>query len=312
MTATIERVRPIEGPEPLTPEWFAMRERTIGSSEAAKAVGLSEYGTPLQLFAEKCGLIERFAGNKHTRRGRRYEPLVAEDWQELTGRTLRRYPAPLFVHPQHKWMTCTPDGIIDDDEGLEIKCPTWRQAHKFGEEGSDWLPSDYVIQAQHQMAVMGWARVHFAVLFDTSEDPRQFCVERNDKLIDGMIVAERALLDAIESNTPPEPDWQHDRTPDLIREMFGLEEGKTIVLGEDVAALWQQQRDLAEQIKDLTSQRETLRTKVLHAIGDAAIAACPGFDFELTRSVVKESQVSYLRQSYIQIRERKPQKAKRR
>lgn len=310
MVATVERAKPIVGPESLSEAWFELRARGIGSSEGAKAVGLSEWGTPLDVFAEKRGLKEGFAGNKHTKRGRRYEPLIAEDWQEITGRTLRKYPAPMYIHPDHPWMFATPDGEIDDSEGLEIKCPTFRQRHKFGEQGTDWLPDDYVIQSQWQMAVMGWERVNFAVLIDLGEDPLQFTVDRNDELIAGLIEAGRELWERIENNNPPEPDWNHKRTPDLVKAMYGLTEGRTIALTGDVGRLWEQQRELGEKIKAMEEEREVLRSKVLFAIGDAATAVIPEQGIELIRSQVKECQVSYTRKSYISLRERKA-KAKR-
>lgn len=310
MVATVERAKPIEGPDSLSQAWFELRTKGIGSSEGAKAVGLSEYGTPLDLFAEKRGLVEGFAGNKHTKRGRRYEPLIAEDWQEITGRVLRRYPAPMYIHPEHPWMFATPDGEINDSEGLEIKCPTFRQRHKFGEEGTDWLPDDYVVQSQWQMAVMGWECVHFAVLIDLGEEPLQFAVERNDELIGNLIASGSALWDRIVRNDPPEPDWNHKRTPELVKAMYGMANGGTVALSSDIGDIWEQQRELGEKIKAMEEQREILRSKVLFAIGDAATAIIPERGIELIRSQVKECQVSYTRKSYIQLRERKA-KAKR-
>lgn len=257
---------PLIGPDPLTPEWYAKRFTVIGSSDAAKACGVSEYGTPLQLYKEKRGEVESFQGNEHTRRGRRYEPLIAEDWQELTGRTLRRYPCPMFIHPDYPWMAATPDGEIDDDEGLEIKSSTWRMKSRLGDEGTSELPSDWFVQAQQQMAVMGWKRVHFCILIDLV--PRLHVVERDDSIIDMMIRAERDLVERIRDGRPPAADYSHASTLDLIKAIHKTVADTRIVLNAEEIEAWEEYQRLGKQVSEIEKQRDSLKARVLSGIGD--------------------------------------------
>lgn len=238
------------------------------------------------------------------RLGRKLEPVVISEFLEETGYEVDTAPCPMFRHPQHDFVLATPDAILAGGDLLEAKTTSFRLAKELGEEGSDFIPSNWVCQCQQQLSVTGARLCHLAALID-GRTLRLYQVARNDTLIEGIIAAERELWERIVNRDPPEPNFEHARTAELIRELHGLAEGRTIVLESDVATLWQQQRELAEQIKTLESEREQLRSRVLHAMGDAAIAACPGFEFELTRSIVKEATYTVERKAYIQIRQRK-------
>ena len=257
---------PLIGPDPLTPEWRAKRSEIIGSSEAAAACGMSEYKTPLQLYLEKIGEIDPFAGNDHTRRGRRYEPLIAEDWQELTGRKLRRYPCPMFLHPDHRGIAATPDGEIDDDEGLEIKSTTFRMRRKLGEEDSDDIPNDWLFQAQQQCMVMGWRVVHFCILVDL--EPCAYRVDRNEDLIDLMIAAELELLERIKDRCPPEPTWTHPSTPKLIREIHKHVNDVRVELSLEACQARRRYEELADAIKTAEKEQKECQAFYEHEIGD--------------------------------------------
>lgn len=264
---------PLVGPDSCTPEWYEIRNSIIGSSEAAAACGMSEYKTPLGVYMEKTGQAEPFAGNEHTRRGKRYEPLIAEDWQEMTGRTLRKYPCPMYLHPTLKGIAATPDGMISETEGLEIKCPSPRQKDKFGEEGTDEIPNEWRMQAQQQMGVMGWQRVHFAVkVFDR---PQLYVVERNDRLIDAMFKLELRLLERIALRQPPEPTWGHDTTMDLIYKINGAVSDDRILLDDEEFESWLEYETLGKEIAEREKRRAELKSRVLWAIGEAGAGIMP-------------------------------------
>lgn len=263
---TTERKQPVRGPDSCTPEWYAIRNSIIGSSEAAAACGLSEYKTPLGLYLEKTGQAEPFAGNEHTRRGKRYEPLIAEDWQEMTGRALIQYPCPMYLHPDLPGIAATPDGQISETEGLEIKCPSPRMKDRFGEQGTDEIPNDWKLQAQQQMGVMGWDRVHFAVkVFD---EPQLYVVERDDRIIDAMFKLEMRLLERIAQRLPPDPTWGHETTLDLVYKVNSTVNENRVLLTSEESSLWFEYERLGKEMGELEKRRKELKSKVLWAIGE--------------------------------------------
>ena len=305
MIATAKKI-PLIGPDPLTPEWFTWRKTSIGASEAAAACGVHPYKTPLHLYAEKTGEIAPFAGNEHTRRGRRYEPLIAEDWQEQTGIKLRSYPAPMFRHPEIDWMTCTPDGVIDESSGLEIKSSTWCIKSRLGDEGTDAIPEEWLLQAQHQMAVMQWSRVEFAILVDL--ELNRFTVERNDQFIDDMIAIERELIERIRNSDPPPPNWEHPATPSLIKQMFDVGAGITVIGTPEIASLWAKDCDLQQKEKAIKEERDVTRAKILHLMSqqDASTVILPDDGIELYASQVAATVVpEHTRAAYIKLAKRK-------
>lgn len=284
---------PIEGPAALSLDWFELRSKIIGSSEAAAAVGLSDYKTPLQLYLEKTGEVEPFQGNEHTRRGRRYEPLIAEDWQDLTGRKLRRYPCPMFIHPDHEGIAATPDGEINDEEGLEIKSTTFRMRSKLGDEGGDDVPNDWLLQAQQQCAVMGWKVVHFCILVDLQ--PCVYRAERDDDLINMMISAELELLERIRDRCPPDPSWGHPSTHKLIRKIHNSINDVRIMLSEQAEAARKKYEDLGQQIKKLEKERVDCQEIYEHEIGDNFAGVLSDGQM-IRRKLIKGGPVSYIRE----------------
>jgi putative phage-type endonuclease len=280
---------PLAGPASNTQDWYDYRSRGFGASEAAAAAGLSEYQTPFGLYCQKLGLLPPFEGNEATRRGKRVEHLIVEDWEEKNGRKVELYPAPMFVHPNPKrsFMFATPDAIVDmASKGLECKNTNFRQAKKLGEEhGSTVLP-EWQSQCQHQMEVMGWETVDVAVWVEL--EYLQFTVIRDDEFIEMMISAQEELWQRIEAEDPPDIDWQHKTTPDLIRNLYNTVDGTVKDLSYDAAMAWALQEQLGDQMKELKAQWEAARAKVLYEMEDAAIGRLPGnLPSDLKREIVR-------------------------
>lgn len=93
------------------------------------------------------------------------------------------------THPLYDFIGASPDGLIDDDGGLEMKCPHDEQVH-IG-TWLDGMPADHVAQVQGNMMVTGrkwWDFVSF--------DPRQNTdyqiyierIERDDEYIDAVLL----------------------------------------------------------------------------------------------------------------------------
>lgn len=89
------------------------RKKTIGASEIAAVLGLSEYKTPLQVWLEKTGQEAPFSGNEHTRRGQRQESQILdwlEDQLEDEGVVIVRDLPPIQL--EGTIASATPDGVI--------------------------------------------------------------------------------------------------------------------------------------------------------------------------------------------------------
>lgn len=293
-------MKPIKLANAHTDAWKAARSLSIGSSEAAAAVGISPYSTPLEVYARKRGEIPEFEGNDYTRMGQLLEPIVKSEFCRVT-ETILRDPNPgLYQHPVHVGITATPDGIISDDELLEAKTASWRMKGSWGGQGSDDVPDQYLVQCQWQMAVMGASLVHLPVLFDGAE-LKLFKVMRNEDLISLLIKAGLELLERIRDGRPPEPTWTHPSTPQLIKEIHSSIEDTRINLTDAEVVLWNEYEALGRIIKGNEERRDECKSRVLHAIGDNFAGLLPDGRM-IRRKVVAASTYTATRKEFIDVR----------
>ena len=134
------------------------RATSIGSSDIAPILGISPFGGPWEVFAQKRGLIT-FEETDRMRWGKRLQRPVAEGWAEDNGVKIEWLDRP-FISAQREWQTASPDAIqITPRKIVEIKMVAldqWRDWHRpdDGIEDADCIPEYYFVQAQWQMSTL--------------------------------------------------------------------------------------------------------------------------------------------------------------
>ena len=115
------------------------------------------------------------------RTGIEREPIARARFEEQTGLLVEEVS---FIRLNHMMVGCSPDGLIDDDAGLEIKCPSKAVHLEYLTSGNP--PSEYIPQIQGCMLVSGRKRWHF-VSFNPDFPPElqmhHIVVERDDLFI---------------------------------------------------------------------------------------------------------------------------------
>lgn len=107
------------------------------------------------------------------------EPIARARFEEETGLLVEEVS---FIKLNHMMVGCSPDGLIDGDEGLEIKCPT-KAIHLEYLRLVDQPPAEYLAQVQGCMLVSGRKRWRFASFnpdFPLELQLHHFVVERDD------------------------------------------------------------------------------------------------------------------------------------
>ena len=280
------------GPASHSPEWYSMRrydpnrkERpvVIGASEAAAAMGLSQYQSPLELYLIKRGEYEPVVSQEQRDRmdyGTYMEPLILDRYERQTGVITRRGWQMCFSLT-HSFCAATPDAMthpVDGERIVEAKTAAWgmfdktgESAEKFGEEGTDQVPIQYLIQCQQLMHVMGCDRVDIPVLADPTT-MRIYQVKRDNDLIGTMLDAEEELCIRIIEGRPPEPMYSHPGTLDLLKKTQPRKAWITKEWSEQEASNWMQLRNHKDHIKSMAAICQTLETAVYSSFGDAAEA----------------------------------------
>lgn len=106
-------------------EWFAARVGRLTGSRVGAVLGLNPYSTRddvlREMVREYAGAEKEFTGNVATEYGTAHEAEALSEYEAVTGRIVDE--AGLIVHPVHDWLAASPDGLIDSERGVEIKCP---------------------------------------------------------------------------------------------------------------------------------------------------------------------------------------------
>jgi predicted phage-related endonuclease len=136
------------------------------------------------------------------------------------------------------------------------------------------VPDHYLIQVQHQMAVLGaqWADVAPLVW---GRELAIYRVERHDRLIARITDAEAEWIDLVRAGKTPEPDWGHRQTLAALQAIHGVDAARQIDLPAEYEPLVAEWHQLAAQERTITKQRDEIKARLLHAMGDAAIARLP-------------------------------------
>ena len=230
----------------LTLEQLVTRKGYIGASEAAAACGLSPWKTPYELWTDKTSAIVVDAQNARMEWGSRLESVVMlkylEDLPPEAG-TLEA-PCPFQVSSEYSWMGCTPDGLLPD-RVVEIKTAGLGQAREWGEEGTDAVPLQYLLQVTHQMIVTGRRKADIPVLIG-GNDYRVYSVDLDEELANLLITREREFWQHVENKTPPEV-----RTIADAVSRWPKDSGVAVVATQEIA-------DAVVRLAEVKAQQETL------------------------------------------------------
>jgi|TARA_R100001530_G_scaffold3566_3_gene5193 putative phage-type endonuclease len=152
------------------PEWLALRSSYLGTSEWAKVLGISKWGTPLSVYTEKVDGAEPF-DNAILKHGRDQEPVVTTEFERATKFKLSEDPFIRF-HPEYPCLatnldrvTVTPDysAIVELKTTVGFVYDTWEESGLdiFGNPAR--LKTDYQIQVQGQMLITGYKKAYTIV-----------------------------------------------------------------------------------------------------------------------------------------------------
>ncbi|HRD20422.1 MAG TPA: YqaJ viral recombinase family protein [Fervidobacterium sp.] len=248
-------------------EWKQQRRNGIGGSDAAAAIGLNRWKSRLKLYLEKIGELEDNVDSEATYWGRILEDVVAEEFTRRTGKAVRRVNA-ILIHPEFEWMIANIDRkVVGENAILEVKTTAaWNNK----EWEQDEIPQEYIIQAQHYMAVTGADLTYFAVLVGGQKLLIKKFV-RDDELIEMIIREEQKFWQMVENRTPPELDGSVD-AKEILSYMYPTAiEGSVIELPtyestvEEILAL-------GKQIKELEQMKEEKENKLKAEMAEHEIA----------------------------------------
>jgi len=257
-------------------DWLNQRHKGVGSSDMAKALGLSRWGTPYELWQEKTQPVKEWKVDDYLRQklrsGLAMEPVIAQLFEEDYGFKTREDHKIRF-HPEHNFILANCDRMLvsrnGDGPGLyEIKnidSWSWRKWEMNPENPNEkMMPMEYWIQMQTQFLVTGYKWGYFGVFVDGF---MLKCWECNPdyEYHKTMIKMASEFWNYVETKTPPPAMNASD-----IEKLFPKhEEGKYIQVDNDIYNQVIDYHQLDKEAKELEEKIETIKDDLKGLIGEA-------------------------------------------
>ena len=255
-------------------QWLQVRKGGIGSSDAAAAVGLHPYKSPLQLWMEKTNRDAALPApdpnddQSPVFWGTVLEPIVAEQYSRRTGHRVRRVNA-VLQHPQHAWMLANIDReVLGNPEVQILECKTagihgaklWR----------DGVPEYVQLQVMHQLAVTGKQAADVAVLLG-GQELKVFRIARNVDMIAQLMALEQNFWAYVERDEAPPADGS-DSADLALRCLYPQDTGATLDLSGDteMSAVFSDLLAVRQVITQHSATENQLKQRIQERMGEAA------------------------------------------
>jgi putative phage-type endonuclease len=253
-------------------DWLEVRKNGIGGSDAAAAVGLSPYMSPLELWLIKTGRdanLPRPDPHDTTEPiywGTLLEPIVAASYTKQTNNKVRRVNA-VLQHPTIPFMLANVDREVVGNRDVQlVECKT---AGEFGARlWRDGVPEYVQLQVQHQLAVTGKQAADVAVLL-CGQKLEVHRVIRNDALIARLIELEAAFWRYVETDTPPPADGS-ESADRALRCLYPGAGGTVDFTGDrNLSATFADLIAVRAEIEARQQVESTLKQTIQQAMGEA-------------------------------------------
>jgi putative phage-type endonuclease len=268
--------------------WLAARLTGITATEIAELLGVSDYGTPLDVWARHTGRAAPVPVSQAMLLGSWMEDPIARFWadQQPGGRRLRRIP--VLHHVDHRHHLASPDREMVDCPahrtcGVEVKRRTGWASGRW----SVTVPDDVTAQVAWQLHVTGWDAVH--VVADIGSEVVEHVITRADvdDLIPDMIVAADAAWDDVINDRQPVCDPTAELLESLTR-LFRVRDGDVVT---DDTAVWDLAAELVSinaEAADVDRRAKEVRAALMQRLGGGKRLVVDGVQvcgFRETRSV---------------------------
>lgn len=291
----------------LTAQQIETRRTGVGGSDCAIVVGQSKWKTTRQLYHEKRGefvVDQNDEENEVQWWGRMLEPVVRQKYAERTGRTVM-VPADTIRSEEHPFMLAHIDGYTDDGRGYEGK--TAMLSTGWGEQGTDAIPTEYLLQVHHYMIVTKLPVFDVATLIG-----RKFAfyeVHADPGLHQIIIEAEAEFMRRVVEGDPPPLDYQHKTAIECLKKLYPGTNGARLVASETAIRCRADMDAAAEIVKTQTALKEACKAQLLELMGEYALLAFPDGKCmrrqQTSRAAYSVEATSYLDARFINDPERK-------
>lgn len=252
----------------LTPVAMQDRSKIIGSSDIPTILGVNDFQSPLELWAQKLGMSDNKSSDRMDA-GTYLEPAIAALYEKKFNVKLEKNDS-IFAMADPAWATATPDYFRTTETGereiIEIKNTNEYMRDKWGSKDEPSIPDYAHCQTIWQMGVTGMRRAKVVVLIG-GYDLHEREVFYDEELFMQMLTIASEFKKLIDSKTPPAVRGGDD---EIIRKLFESEQ-EEIEVHELQEALKEHAEInlelgvLNKQVKELDNRKKDLKAIILMA-----------------------------------------------
>ena len=261
-----------------------IRNDILGGSDAAAAIGLSKWKTPLQLAQEKLGLVKLFQGNRFTEAGKRLEDVIARWYADETGSKVARVNRTLKLDGYPYIVAHVDRRVVGKRKVLECKSADKWTIANWGDPGSEDVPDEYFIQVQHYLLFKKYFDHADLAALIGGNDFRIYQIAPDSELQDMMLQGMKVFWDTIQRGDLPDPvnsadadrRWSRDTKDAVYADADVLEWHHELKRSQGIQKEIEQKIDQCKlQIKQFMTEHQVLLDgdgKKLHAWKEQALS----------------------------------------
>ncbi len=251
------------------PVWLGERHKYIGGSDIAAIAGISPWGSPYSVWADKLGLYKK-TETQAMHLGTILEQVVADLFTEETGIKVRKSNF-LYVDGECEYFMANIDRTCSGVDAI-LECKTTSAFNKAAWD--DTVPPYYYAQVQWYMGILGHAKAYVACLIG-GQDFVVRVVERDDKYIEELrhVGYEFWTKHVLPKVQPELTDYDKN----IVREMHPLAVPDTSVqLGAEAMALIEQKAELEALVKAYKKDLDAVDAQIMDLLKDNERGVIPG------------------------------------
>lgn len=259
-------------------EWLAWRRAGIGGSDIAAICGLSNFASPLSVWADKTGRVEPTDTTDRQRIGQVLEGALAQLFHERTG--LHVIGEQTWCVSQHAdWQRCTVDGFVTESAESSIDdvlgTVQFKTDGRFG--WPEGVPASIRAQCVWEMGVTGLQHCWLAVMFAGFRF-EVFELDMDADTTDDLAWMRAKAADFwthVEADTAPAAD-DSDATTATIHHLWPSHREGIEVAIDDLAADLAERARLKADASTIDHRLKVIDNRLRFALADAEIGTVNG------------------------------------
>lgn len=257
-------------------DWLEWRRKGIGGSDVAAICGLSRYKSALEVYLDKLGEIPPINDNPKMKAGRMLEATIADWFTEETGIKVQEQKC-IFQHKEYPFMFANIDRwVLGENAGLEIKNTGEYSRNDWFDGHKEIIPTEYQLQANHYMSILGAERWYVAVLIG-GWDFQWRIIERDEGLIKNLIaIEENFWLKHVEVKNQPQASAQDTS---LLTRIYPESRTTSMEISDIHHDLMKRLLDSKKILEAAKEDHEDAKNKVKSIMGENEVAVWQGERF---------------------------------